>query len=52
MEVHCHLGLDGYGIGFEGADYNEVTDSLTSELSAIEGRKALPCGNAFGGVNL
>ena len=23
VEAHCHLGLDGYGIGFEGQDYNE-----------------------------
>lgn len=37
VEAHCHLGLDGYGIGFEGADYNEVTDSLTPELSAVDG---------------
>lgn len=37
VEAHCHLGLDGYGIGFEGADYNEVTDSLTPQLSAIDG---------------
>ena len=26
VEAHCHLGLDGYAIGFEGADYNEMTD--------------------------
>lgn len=31
------MGLDGYGIGFEGQDYNEVTDSLTPQLSAIDG---------------
>lgn len=37
VEAHCHLGLDGYGIGFEGADYNEITDSLTPQLSAIDG---------------
>lgn len=37
VEAHCHLGLDGYGVGFEGADYNEVTDSLTPQLSAIDG---------------
>jgi len=37
VEAHCHLGLDGYGIGFEGADYNEVTDSITPQLSAIDG---------------
>lgn len=37
VEAHCHLGLDGYGIGFEGQDYNEVTDSMTPQLSAIDG---------------
>ncbi|NBH12933.1 amidohydrolase [Lachnospiraceae bacterium] len=37
VEAHCHLGLDGYGIGFEGADYNETTDSVTPQLSAIDG---------------
>lgn len=37
VEAHCHLGLDGYGIGFEGADYNEVTDSITPQLSALDG---------------
>lgn len=37
VEAHCHLGLDGYGVGFEGADYNEVTNSLTPQLSAIDG---------------
>lgn len=37
VEAHCHLGLDGYAIGFEGQDYNEATDSLTPQLSAIDG---------------
>lgn len=37
VEAHCHLGLDGYAIGFEGADYNEMTDSVTPELSAVDG---------------
>lgn len=37
VEAHCHIGLDGYGIGFEGQDYNELTDSLTPQLSAIDG---------------
>ncbi len=36
VEAHCHLGLNGYAIGFEGADYNEMTDSLTPQLSAID----------------
>lgn len=37
VEAHCHIGLDGYGLGFEGQDYNELTDSLTPQLSAIDG---------------
>ena len=37
VEAHCHLGLDGYGMGFEGQDYNELTDSITPQLSAIDG---------------
>ncbi len=37
VEAHCHLGLDGYAIGFEGQDYNELTDSMTPQLSAIDG---------------
>ncbi len=36
VEAHCHLGLDGYAVGFEGADFNEMTDTLTPHLSAID----------------
>jgi len=32
VEAHCHLGLDGWGIGFEGADYNEMGDVCTPHL--------------------
>ena len=32
VEAHCHLGLDGWGIGFEGADYNEPGDICTPHL--------------------
>ncbi|MBQ9036971.1 MAG: amidohydrolase [Erysipelotrichaceae bacterium] len=32
IDAHCHLGLDGYGIGFEGADYNEPGDICTPHL--------------------
>ena len=34
VEAHCHLGLDGWGIGFEGADYNEPGDVCTPQLRA------------------
>lgn len=36
VEAHCHLGLHGYGIGFEGADYNEMNDILSPQLRAID----------------
>ena len=36
VEAHCHLGLDGYGIGFEGADYNEYGDICTPQMRAID----------------
>ena len=34
VEAHCHLGLDGWGIGFEGADHNEPGDICTPQLRA------------------
>nr|MCR4854578.1 amidohydrolase [Erysipelotrichaceae bacterium] len=34
VEAHCHLGLDGWGIGFEGSDYNEPNDPCTPQLRA------------------
>ena len=34
IDAHCHLGLDGWGIGFEGADYNEAGDPCTPHLRA------------------
>ncbi len=36
VEAHAHLGLDGYGIGFEGHDYNEMNDICTPHLRAID----------------
>lgn len=36
VEAHCHLGLDGYGIGFEGRDYNELNDICTPQLRGID----------------
>jgi len=36
VDAHSHLGLDGYAIRFEGKDYNELTDSLTPHLEAID----------------
>lgn len=37
VEAHCHLGLDESSIGFEGADYNEMTDPITPHVRAIDG---------------
>ena len=36
IDAHSHLGLDGYGMGFEGQDYNEMNDNLTPQLRAID----------------
>ena len=37
VEAHCHTGLDGYGIGYEGADYNEMNDIVACHLRGIDG---------------
>ena len=37
VEAHGHTGLDGYGIGYEGQDYNEYGDPVTPHLRAIDG---------------
>lgn len=37
VEAHCHTGLDGYGIGYEGRDYCELNDLVTPQLRAIDG---------------
>ena len=39
VEAHGHTGLDGYGIGYEGQDYNEYGDPVTPHLRAIDGVK-------------
>ena len=39
VDAHTHLGLDGYGIGYEGADYNELNDIVTPHLRGIDGFK-------------
>lgn len=36
VEAHGHSGLDGYGIGYEGQDYNEMNDILSPQLRAID----------------
>jgi imidazolonepropionase-like amidohydrolase len=37
IDVHTHLGIDEEGIGWEGADYNEVSDAVTPHMRAIDG---------------
>ncbi len=37
VEAHSHLGIDGYGIGYEGTDYNEMNDAITPHLRALDG---------------
>ncbi|MCQ2554178.1 MAG: amidohydrolase [Clostridia bacterium] len=41
VEAHGHIGLDGYGMGFEGRDYNERGDVCTPYLRGIDGVKAM-----------
>lgn len=39
IDAHSHLGLDGYGIGYEGTDYNEMNDIISPQLRGIDGFK-------------
>lgn len=32
VEAHGHIGLDGYGIGYEGKDYNEMNDIISPQI--------------------
>ena len=41
VEAHGHIGLDGYGIGYEGMDYNEMNDILSPQMRGIDGVKSL-----------
>ena len=41
VEAHGHIGLDGYGIGYEGMDYNEMNDIVSPQLRGIDGVKAM-----------
>lgn len=36
VDAHCHLGMFGDAIGFEGEDGNEMTDPCTPHLRAID----------------
>lgn len=37
IDVHCHVGLYGSGLGFEGDDLNEATDPCTPQLRGLDG---------------
>lgn len=39
VEAHCHIGLHGYGIGYEGRDYCELNDICTPQLRGIDSVK-------------
>ncbi|MBR5560224.1 MAG: amidohydrolase [Clostridia bacterium] len=39
VEAHGHIGLDGYGIGYEGQDYNEMGCIVSPQLRAIDAIK-------------
>jgi len=41
VDAHSHLGLAGYGIGYEGTDYNEMNDIVTPHLRGIDGFKPM-----------
>ena len=55
VEAHGHIGLDGYGIGYEGMDYNELNDIVSPQMRGIDGIKpmdaAFPKAAAAGGAS-
>ena len=52
VDAHSHLGLDNYGVGFEGHDYNEMGDMVACQLRGIDSfnpqDKAIPMALAGG----
>ncbi len=36
IDAHSHIGLDDYGIGSPGQDYNEYNDPVTPQLRAVD----------------
>ena len=36
VDAHSHLGLDGYGMGWEGRDYNERCDVVSAQVRGID----------------
>jgi imidazolonepropionase-like amidohydrolase len=37
IDVHTHIGIDEEGIGWEGDDYNESSETVTPHVRAIDG---------------
>lgn len=37
VDAHCHLGVCGDSLGYEGEDCNEMSDPVTPQLRAIDG---------------
>ena len=37
IDAHSHLGLDNYGMGWEGHDYNEMGDIVCPQLRGLDG---------------
>ena len=41
VEAHGNIGLDGYGIGYEGMDYNELNDIVCPQMRGLDGVKPM-----------
>ena len=37
VEAHCHVGLDGESVRWEGSDVNEAIDPVTPEMRGLDG---------------
>ena len=46
IDAHCHIGLDNEAVGWEGHDYNEITDPITPHMRSIDSIN--PQDEAFG----
>ena len=44
VDAHSHLGLDNYGMGFEGHDYNEMNDIVAAQLRGLDSFNPLELG--------
>jgi imidazolonepropionase-like amidohydrolase len=44
IDAHSHLGLDNYGMGYEGQDYNEMGDIVAAHLRGLDSFNPLELG--------